>query len=75
MIDQIKNKLNNLNSSSGSSNAVRTDSKQVKTKVQKIDSAKSKIDIDGGKAILADRRNRFNTLDPGDALFDDLRDF
>ncbi len=49
MIDQIKNKLNNLNSSSGSSNAVRTDSKQVKTKVQKIDSVKSKIDIDGGK--------------------------
>ena len=35
MIDQIKNKLNNFNSSSGSNNAVRTDSKQVKTQSSK----------------------------------------
>ena len=48
MVDQIKNKLNSL-SSSGSNNAVRTDSKQFKAKVQKVDSAKVKVDIDGGK--------------------------
>ena len=48
MVDQIKNKLNNL-SGSGSNNAVRTDSNQFKAKVQKVDSAKVKVDIDGGK--------------------------
>tara|TARA_B000000557_G_C20371412_1_gene273978 strand:+ start:133 stop:447 length:315 start_codon:yes stop_codon:yes gene_type:complete len=48
MVDQIKNKLNSL-SGSGSNNAVRTDSNQFKAKVQKVDSAKVKVDIDGGK--------------------------
>ena len=48
MVDQIKNKLNSL-SSSGSNNAVRTDVKQVKAKVQQVNSIKSKVDIDGGK--------------------------
>ena len=48
MIDQIKNKLNSLGSS-GSNNEVRTDTKQFKAKVQKVDSAKVKVDIDGGK--------------------------
>ena len=48
MVDQIKNKLNSL-SSSGSNNAVRTDAKQVKAQIQKVNSIKSKVDIDGGK--------------------------
>ena len=48
MVDQIKNKLNSL-SGSGSNNAGRTDSNQFKAKVQKVDSAKVKVDIDGGK--------------------------
>jgi len=48
MVDQIKNKLNSL-SGSGSNNAVRTDYNQFKAKVQKVDSAKVKVDIDGGK--------------------------
>ena len=43
-----ENKLNSLGSS-GSNNAVRTDTKQFKAKVQKVDSAKVKVDIDGGK--------------------------
>ena len=41
MVDQIKSKLNSL-SSSGSNNAVRTDTKHAKTSVQKIDPAKQK---------------------------------
>ena len=48
MVDQIKNKLNSL-SGSGSNNAVRTDAKQVKAQIQKVNSIKSKVDIDGGK--------------------------
>ena len=48
MIDQIKNKLNSLGSS-GSNNAVRTDTKQFNAKVQKVDPTKVKVDIDGGK--------------------------
>ena len=48
MVDQIKSKLNSL-SSSGSNNAVRTDTKHVKTSVQKIDPAKVKVNVDSGK--------------------------
>ena len=49
MIDQIKNKLNSL-SSSGSNNAARTSAEQAKAKmVQKVNTAKAKVDIDGGK--------------------------
>ena len=48
MIDQIKNKLNSLGSS-GSNNAVRTDTKQFNAKVQKVDPTKVKVDSDGGK--------------------------
>ena len=50
MVDQIKNKLNSL-SGSGSNNAVRTDAKQVKAQIQKVNSIKSKVDIDGGKGF------------------------
>ena len=48
MIDQIKSKVNSL-SSSGSNNAVRTETKHVKAKVQKVDQTKVKVDVDGGK--------------------------
>ena len=48
MIDQIKSKVNSL-SSSGSNNAVRTETKHVKAKVQKVDQTNVKVDVDGGK--------------------------
>ncbi|MBD22058.1 MAG: flagellar biosynthesis anti-sigma factor FlgM [Alphaproteobacteria bacterium] len=49
MIDQIKNKLNSI-SSSGSNNVARTNAEQAKAKmVQKVNTTKAKVDIDGGK--------------------------
>ena len=48
MVDQIKSKLNSL-SSSGSNNAVRTDTKHAKASVQKVDPTRTKVDVDSGK--------------------------
>ena len=45
MVDQIKSKLNSL-SSSGSNNAVRTDTKHAKASVQKVDPTRTKVDVD-----------------------------
>ena len=48
MVDQIKSKLHSL-SSSGSNNAVRTDTKHAKASVQKVDPTRTKVDVDSGK--------------------------
>ena len=49
MIDQIKNKINNLNSSAA--NAEKAGVKQSKAQVQKVEQSitKNKVDVDGGK--------------------------
>ena len=49
MIDQIKNKINSLNSSSAS--AEKAGVKQSKAQVQKVEQSitKNKVDVDGGK--------------------------
>ena len=49
MIDQIKNKINNLSSSAAS--AENAGAKQSKAQVQKVEQSitKNKVDVDGGK--------------------------
>ena len=49
MIDQIKNKINNLSSSAAS--AEKAGVKQSKAQVQKVEQSitKNKVDVDGGK--------------------------
>ena len=49
MIDQIKNKINNLSSSAAS--AEKAGAKQSKAQVQKVEQSitKNKVDVDGGK--------------------------
>ena len=49
MIDQIKNKINNLSSSAAS--AEKAEVKQSKAQVQKVEQSitKNKVDVDGGK--------------------------
>lgn len=49
MIDQIKNKINNLSNSTASSE--KAEVKQSKAQVQKVEHSitKNKVDVDGGK--------------------------
>jgi negative regulator of flagellin synthesis FlgM len=49
MIDQIKNKINNLSNSTASSE--KAEVKQSKAQVQKVEQSitKNKVDVDGGK--------------------------
>ena len=49
MIDQIKNKINNLSNSAAS--VEKTGVKQAKAQVQKVEQSitKNKVDVDGGK--------------------------
>ena len=49
MIDQIKNKVNNLSSSAA--NVEKAGAKQSKAQVQKVEQSitKNKVDVDGGK--------------------------
>tara|TARA_Y200000002_G_C22135708_1_gene436684 strand:- start:145 stop:462 length:318 start_codon:yes stop_codon:yes gene_type:complete len=49
MIDQIKNKINNISSSAAS--AEKAGAKQSKAQVQKVEQSitKNKVDVDGGK--------------------------
>ena len=51
MVDQIKSKLNSL-SSSGSNNAVRTDTKHAKASVQKVDPTRTKVDVKSVFSII-----------------------